>query len=226
VLNQPLPLSRILWQLADSSFPSGGFAHSGGLEALFQWGELTHSDQLPDYLVTVIRQCGHFSLPQFIAAHQLEQSAEQLDHHCHALLSNHVSRRASLRQGQALLSTCSRVFQHSEIDQLREQVRSKQLHGHYVPTLGRITRWLNIPLSDAAPLFIHITVRDLISSAVRLNIIGPLAGQTLWPQLDNEIEQVLKQTEQISIEDIAQTSPLLDILQANHDRLYSRLFQS
>ncbi|MEC7565114.1 MAG: urease accessory UreF family protein [Planctomycetota bacterium] len=225
-MNQSVPLSRILWQLADSSFPSGGFAHSGGLEALFQWGELTHSGQLLDYLVTVIRQCGHYSLPQFIAAHQLEQSAEQLDQHCHALLSNHVSRRASLCQGQALLSTCARVFHNSEIDQLREQVRTKQLHGHYIPTFGRITRWLNIPLSDAVRLFLHITIRDLISSAVRLNIIGPLAGQAIWPQLDNEIEQVLNQNEQQRFEDISQTSPLLDILQANHDRLYSRLFQS
>jgi urease accessory protein UreF len=30
----------------------------------------------------------------------------------------------------------------------------------------------------------------------------------------------------LSVDDLAQTAPLVDLLQAGHDRLYSRLFQS
>jgi urease accessory protein len=33
----------LLWQLADSAFPTGGFAHSGGLEAAWQHGEIRNS---------------------------------------------------------------------------------------------------------------------------------------------------------------------------------------
>ncbi|MBT4013505.1 MAG: urease accessory protein UreF [Planctomycetaceae bacterium] len=225
-MSQTSSNTRLLYQLADSSFPSGGFAHSGGLEALYQWGELKQPGQLLDLLVTQIRQSRHYSLPQFVAAHQQIQTTVELDNLCHALLGNHVARRASLRQGQAFLATCCQAFDCDTVELLRAQVRNKTIRGHLLPTFGYVTRSLGISLHDGAELFLFTMIRDLISSAIRLNIIGPLAAQSIWPQLDNEFTQVLKHCEAYCLSDIAQTSPILDILQSNHDRLYSRLFQS
>ena len=37
----------LLWQLADSAFPTGGFAHSGGLEAAWQNGEVSNRGDVP-----------------------------------------------------------------------------------------------------------------------------------------------------------------------------------
>ena len=34
------PDEWVLWQLLDSAYPTGGFAHSGGLEAAWQHGEV------------------------------------------------------------------------------------------------------------------------------------------------------------------------------------------
>ena len=37
-------------QLADSAFPSGSFAHSGGIEAARNWGEVQSPERLKNYL--------------------------------------------------------------------------------------------------------------------------------------------------------------------------------
>ena len=40
-----------IWQLVDSAFPSGGFAHSAGLEAAFQAGEVATDAELRQFLL-------------------------------------------------------------------------------------------------------------------------------------------------------------------------------
>jgi urease accessory protein len=40
------------------------------------------------------------------------------------------------------------------------------------------------------------------------------------------LERIAERCGALSTEDLTQTAPVLDLLQAGHDRLYSRLFQS
>ena len=46
----------LLWQLADSAFPSGGFAHSGGLEAAHQLGTVSDADALESFIENGLSQ--------------------------------------------------------------------------------------------------------------------------------------------------------------------------
>ena len=57
-------------QLADSAFPSGSFAHSGGIEAARNWGEIQSPESLKNYLETVLRQAPFGTLPLIIAAYR------------------------------------------------------------------------------------------------------------------------------------------------------------
>ncbi len=59
-----------------------------------------------------------------------------------------------------------------------------------------------------------------------MGIVGPMEAQSLQHRLAPRAEEVLARCEGLSVDDIAQTSPLLDIWQGAQDRLYSRLFQS
>jgi len=49
----------LLWQLADSAFPSGGFAHSGGLEAAVQLGVVSDPSSLEVFLQNALLQIGN-----------------------------------------------------------------------------------------------------------------------------------------------------------------------
>src|ERR1700759_4456010 len=47
-----------IWQLTDSSFPTGGFAHSSGLEAALQHGQIRGRTDLQSFVETSLDQLG------------------------------------------------------------------------------------------------------------------------------------------------------------------------
>src|SRR5689334_4011659 len=59
----------LIWQLGDSAFPTGGFAHSSGLEAAWQHGEIRARSDLLAFLRNLITQCGQGALPFVSHAH-------------------------------------------------------------------------------------------------------------------------------------------------------------
>jgi urease accessory protein len=70
------------------------------------------------------------------------------------------------------------------------------------------------------------TVRSVLSAAVRLGVIGGFEAQRLQYACGQRLEEIANRCAALSIDDVAQTAPIVDLLQAGHDRLYSRLFQS
>ena len=71
-----------------------------------------------------------------------------------------------------------------------------------------------------------MSLRSLISSAVRLNVVGPLQGQATQHMLSVYAEEMAERYGDLDLEQIAQIAPVVDLLQATHDRIYSKLFQS
>jgi urease accessory protein len=53
-----------------------------------------------------------------------------------------------------------------------------------------------------------------------------MEAQRLQYSLSPLLDAVLSRCADLTLEDISQPSPLLEIWQSAHDRLYSRLFQS
>jgi urease accessory protein len=97
---------------------------------------------------------------------------------------------------------------------------------HFACIFGGAMRHLEVPRETAAQLFFFNHLRSIMAAAVRLNIIGPMEAQALQRQLTPVADEVLSRCESLTLEDIAQTSTLLDLWQGAQDRLYSRLFQS
>src|SRR4051812_567897 len=97
----------LLYQLADAAFPAGGFAHSAGLEAAMQLGEVR---DLRAFTEEALWQAGLCALPFVLAAHRAPAEIEAIDARCHAFLLSHVANRASRAQGRAFASTCARIF--------------------------------------------------------------------------------------------------------------------
>jgi urease accessory protein len=212
----------LLWQLADSAFPTGGFAHSGGLEAAWQHGEIRTTSELVMFIEASLEQLGHGSLPFVTAAHDETEDVGELDLHCDAFLSNHVANRASRLQGRAFLASSARIFCSSEVSQKAKQFPL----GHFAPAFGAVTRILGVSRSGAARLFVFQHLRGLVAGAIRLGIAGPMEAQACQYRLAPRAQAILSRCECLAVADIAQTAPLLELWQGTQDRLYSRLFQT
>lgn len=207
----------LVWQLVDSAFPAGGFAHSFGLEAAYQQGEV-NAASLPSFVRDAIAQAGHSGLPFVLAAHDDPGSLGLLDGRCDAFLRNPVANRASRVQGRAWAGTVSRSFPGVDAP--------SSGHRHFAPIFGATLHTLGIERREAARMFLFATARGTLSAAVRLGITGTNDAQRILSERAADLDRMIERCGDLAIDDAAQTSPLIDLWQAAHDRLYSRLFQS
>jgi urease accessory protein len=217
--------SWLLLQLADSALPTGGFAHSGGLEAAAQLGRLDGPGALSRFVEEAIWSLATSALPFVAAAHRRPEALAELDQRSDASLPGHVANRASRAQGQAWLRAAEAAFGERAAP-LAAQVRRERLPGHLAPVFGALLSRLGAPGAEVRRLFLFQGARAAISAAVRLGVVGPLEAQSLLFRAAAAAEAALAATAELPPEEAASGAPLLDLLQGHQDRLYSRLFQS
>jgi urease accessory protein len=253
----------LLWQLADSAFPTGSFAHSAGLEAAWQHSEVRNRAELLSFLEASLHQLGRGALPFVTAAYGEPERLDEFDEWCDAFTTNHVANRASRLQGRAFFAALERIFVASGGPHAPSRVavgaspaagasgqnigqasslspnagtsfRSQNWAGwkpalrfaHFAPVFGAVASKLGIGHETATRLFFFNHLRSSLAAAVRLNIVGPMDAQTIQLQLAPRAEEIRAQSDALTLDDVAQTSPPLDLWQGTQDRLYSRLFQS
>ncbi|EIW82272.1 urease accessory protein UreF [Coniophora puteana RWD-64-598 SS2] len=185
------------------------------------------------------------------------QKLSALDELYETTTLNHVAKRASAAQGVALLTLYSKGFSKTSpsrtftradklkslIDKFKMMVRREETRGHLPVCWGVLTGALGLSLERAQYLHLFLHARGLLSSAVRLNTMGPYSAQqhilhTVKPWIEEEIINCrdlrtgLSNTEEAdSVQEgpnigPATTWPLGEILAARHDLQHSRIFNS
>ena len=149
----------------------------------------------------------------------------ELDEIADLFLTNPVANRASRAQGRAFSTTCSRVWPSPAVwraGRAGPAGRRSRRPRSWVPC------W---PRSVCPPRRRATSVSTAPSAACSRRPSGSAspaattrsACSTTRPQRCSPSPTAASALDE---RDLAQTAPLLDLLQASHDRLYSRLFQS
>jgi urease accessory protein len=214
----------ILHQLADSAFPTGGFAHSGGLEAAVQLRRVDGVAGLAAFVEESLWQAGTFSLPFVVAGLERPEDLVDLDARYDAALPGHVANAASRTQGRAFLRVAAQLS--PGVAQLASVAADAAFHHHLAPVFGATLRCLDGTAGEACPLFLFCVARGILSAGVRLGLVGPLEAQRLLAATSRTAADVVKSVNGRTVADAAATFPLLDLLQSHQHRLYSRLFRS
>ena len=214
----------LTWQIIDSAFPTGVFAHSWGLESAWQHGEVDGAAALRRFLETSVHQTGYAVLPLVNAALNDPNQLEALDDVADAFLVNSVANRASRIQGRTLAATAAQVWPLPALQTLEGRVLATCAHAG--PVSGAVFKTLGLTRASTQRVVLFGTARGVLSAAVRLGIVGSYEAQRLQTMCMPCLDRVAVECADLAISDLAQTAPLIDMLQAGHDRLYSRLFQS
>ncbi|CAK9161010.1 unnamed protein product [Ilex paraguariensis] len=232
--NKPASMDSLLqwsqWQLIDSILPTGGFAHSFGLEAAIQARLVSGPEGLRTYVIQVLENTGSLLLP-FVYSASISpdmQTWHKLDKMLDATLTNEVGRKASIAQGSALMRVAAAVFQEvPNLKTLRDtSLSTGAVCFHHAPIFGLICGLLGSDVQTSQRAYMFMIMRDVISAATRLNLVGPLGAAVLQHQVAVVAEDLSKKWMDRAVEEACQTMPLLDTVQGCHGYLFSRLFCS
>ena len=218
-----------LYQLVDSAFPIGGFVYSLGMESAIKHGVLTNNEDVLRYLKTYLNQVISFDFPFFDAGYQYlneEEEWSKIMVTYEAMLMNPSIYKSSVVLGKNWVKLLCSLYSCDKLSVIQHHFSKKNQAVHHVVILGLGSAALGIEHHTLKEMYLYAAMRDQISALTRLGTVGPQGGQSLLTLLLQEGKLQLKKYQPKHYEEATKSAYLLEILQLNHDKIYSKLFQN
>ncbi|MGI5245009.1 urease accessory protein UreF [Dactylosporangium sp. CA-139066] len=205
--------------LADGRFPSGGHAHSGGLEAAIVRGRVTDLDDLRAFLRGRLRTAGLVAAAFAAAACARPDAAEELEEELEARTPSPALRLAARRQGRSMGRATAVVWPGAPVARVSQPV-----------ALGIAAAAAGLTPPEAAHIAVYHAISGPASAAVRLLGLDPYAVHALLAELGEECDAVAREAARCAdgpAADLpAASAPLLDVSAEDHATWEVRLFAS
>jgi len=225
-----VPNLLALLQLADSGLPTGSYAFSNGLESAYHLGLFESPAALDDFLRCSVEAvaCGEIPFVESCFAlgeDDWQQVGEMLTWY-EAMVTAPAVQRASLITGKNWLRLLEGLYEEVGLGALRQRLVADNLPLHFTLVFALSLKNVGFDLGQVKRLLIFQSLRDQVSAAVRLGLMGPLEAARRLRHLNDYGEMVLARVGALSYKQAHRSLPQLDIVQGMHGYLYSRLFQS
>lgn len=207
--------------LTDGRFPSGGHAHSGGIEAAVMAGRVTGIDTLAVFLAGRLTTAGRVAAALAAAAATVAHDVAAIDAEAAARIPSPALRAASRVQGRQLLRTARTVLGCDDLPEELHHPVAMGVVSAATPGLGPV---------DAARWAAYEGVSGPASAAVRLLGLDPFRAWGVVAALLPEADAIAREAAAGAARPLEHlpscSAPLLDIGAEHHAASEVRLFAS
>jgi len=229
-----MPSARLvsLLHFADSAFPTGGYAHSLGLEAYCAAGLVADRPGLEAFL------CAHLEgaagpcdataavgALRALAAGDLAACAG-IDRTLEAMKVARELREASRQMGRQTLRVGVTLTGDARLARYQTDLEAGAVPGHQAVAFGLVAGALGWPAEDAAAALLYSSSAQLVGAALRLMRIGQLEGQQVLWGLGPLIDRLAGEAARRDPGDLWSFAPGIEIQSVRHAALPARLFRS
>jgi urease accessory protein len=220
-----------LLHLCDSLFPTGGFAHSDGLEAATSAGDVRTSGDLALWMETVLdetiaRQDGPSMLAARAAAlARHETDIVRIDREALALKPASTLRRASRAMGSRLIETWRTTHPSARLEMVSGLIAIRQVAPSLPVAFGCVCAAGDIGPVEAVEAFAYTRLAAIASAAMRLMPIGQTEAHRLLARV---LERIPAMASDLAAgpREAQSFAPRMDIAAMSQQYLHSRLFLS
>lgn len=230
-MNFDSPQLLMLLQWMDSAFPTGTFAHSGGLETYTQAEIVRTPADLAQLIAVKLAAAASTDLiivhtAMSAAAAEDHAQIADLDSLCSASKLARETREASEKIGRRMLASILNLVDAPLLHHYHSEVASGRCTGHHAVVHGVACAALGIPPRAALLAFGYALASNQSAAALKLIRIGQTQAQAVLGASGAAIEAAVEAALSRTLDDFSSFTPALDIRAAQHEHLFRRLFIS
>jgi len=221
-----------LLHFADTAFPTGGYAHSFGLETYCQDGRVADGEGLAAFLTMHLEgSAGPADATAAVAALRAFAAGDlaacrELDARLEAMKPARELREASRQMGRQTLRVSAALTADPALAAYAAAADAGETPGHHGVAFGMAAGRLGVGAGAAATGYLYSATSLLVGAALRLMRLGQLEGQRVLWRLHPVIARVAAEAVARDPEDMWSWAPGLELASLAHERLDARLFRS
>ncbi|HTY77946.1 MAG TPA: urease accessory UreF family protein [Candidatus Bathyarchaeia archaeon] len=221
-----------LLHFGDSAFPTGGYAHSFGLETYCQAGLVRGREDLERFLVAQLEGAsGPCDATAAVGARAAAASGDLercrvIDGMLEAMKPVTEFREASRQMGRQTLRVGAALTEEARLVAYAGDVEKSLAPGHHAVAFGLAAAALGWTPDAAATSFLYSSTALLVGAALRLLPMGQLEGQRVLWGLHPVIQRVASDAVARDVRDLWSFAPGIELAGIRHASLDMRLFRS
>ncbi len=218
-----------LLQISDTAFPTGSFAHSMGLEAFYEAGELRDVGDLRSFVELSLRSLATSDCVALRAAYAADsvEELESIDLLLAATKLTRELREASASTGRRFLASVEALGVESRLlKEFADYIRCGGSQGNLAIGFGVAAPALGAELSDALHAYLYSGVASLVAAGQKLIPLGGSVAQRVLYELQKDLVGAVNMSEGMEIDEMYAFAPTIDVRSMLHERQRIRLYIS